>query len=132
LEIRLFFFVFIGAMADMKEKYIFLPRNIAELQRMNKYYNDVGLPGCCGSMDVVHVKWSSCLTGDHNCAKGKAGYPTLAFQYITDFNRRVVGIYGPHFGTRYDKEIVKVDTKVHCIQTGWFKNICWKYYTADG
>ncbi len=119
-------------MADMKEKYIFLPRNIAELQRMNKYYNDVGLPGCCGSMDVVHVKWSSCLTGDHNCAKGKAGYPTLAFQYITDFNRRVVGIYGPHFGTRYDKEIVKVDTKVHCIQTGWFKNICWKYYTADG
>lgn len=28
----------------------------------------------CGSRDV----------GNYNCAKGKAGYPTLAFQCITD------------------------------------------------
>jgi hypothetical protein len=114
-KIRLFFFVFIGAMVDMKEEYIFLHWNIAELQRRNKYYDDVGLSGCCGLMDVVHVKWSSCQTGDHNCAKGKADYPTLAFQCITNFNCRVVGIYGPQFGTPKDKEIVKVDPNVHRI-----------------
>jgi hypothetical protein len=130
-EIRIFF-VFIGAMVEMKEEYIFLPWNVTELQRINKYYNDVGLPGCCGLMDVVHVKWSSCPTEDHNRAKGKAGYPTLAFQCITDCNRRVIGIYGPNFGTRNDKEIVKVDPNVHCIQTGWFKDVWWKYYTAEG
>ena len=73
LEIRLLYFVFIGAMVEMKEESIFLLRNIAELRLMNKHYNDVGLPSCCGLLDVVHAKWSSCLTGDHICAKGKAG-----------------------------------------------------------
>ena len=55
-EIRLFFFDFLTVMVDMKDEYVFLPCNIAELRRMSKYYDDVGLPGCCGSMDVVHVK----------------------------------------------------------------------------
>ena len=78
-DIRLFFFDFLAAMVGMKDEYVFLPRNIVELRRMSKYYNDVGLPGCCGSMDIVHVKWLSCPTGDHNRAKGKVGYPTHAF-----------------------------------------------------
>ena len=107
-----------------------MPRNIAELCQTSKCYEEVGLPSCCGSMDVVHIKWSSCPTGDHNHAKGKAGYPTLAFQCITDFNRRVIGIYGPQFGTCNDKEIVKVDPNVHHICTGWFKDILWNYCTT--
>ena len=131
-EIRLFFFDFLAAMVDMKDEYVFLPRNVTELHRMSKYYDEVGLPGCCGSMDVVHVKWSSCPTGDHNRVKGKAGYPTLAFQCITDYNRRVIGIYGPQFGTRNDKEIVKVDPNVYHIRHGWYKDVSWKYYTYDG
>ena len=118
-EIRLFFSVFLDAMVEMKDEYIYLPRNIVELCRASKCYEEVGLLGCCGSMDVVHVKWSMCPTGDHNRAKGKAGYPTtLAFQCITYYNRRVIGIYGPQFGTRNDKEIVKVDPNVHRIRTG--------------
>ncbi len=90
---------------------------------MSKYYDEVGLPGCCGSMDVVHIKWSSCPTGDHNRVKGKAGYSTLAFQCITDYNRRVIGIYGSQFGTRNDKEIVKVDPNVYRIRHGWYKDV---------
>ncbi len=131
-EIRKFFFLFIGAMVKMKEEYICLPLNIIELRWINKYYDNVGLPGCCSSMDVMHVKWLSCPTGDHNCAKGKAGYPTLELQCITNFNRRVIGIHGPNFGSWNDKEIVKVNPNVHHIQTGWFKDVCWKYYTAEG
>jgi len=131
-EIRLFFFDFLAAMVGMKDEYVFLPRNIVELRWMSKYYDDVGLPGCCGSIDVVHIKWSSCPTGDHNRVKGKAGYPTLAFQCITDYNRRIIGIYGPQFGTCNDKEIVKVNPNVHCIRHGWYKDVSWKYYTYDG
>ena len=131
-EIRLFFSVFLDAMVEMKDEYVYLPRNVVELRRVSKCYEEVGLPGCCGSMDVVHVKWSMCPTGDHNRAKGKAGYPTLAFQCITDYNRRVIGIYGPQFGTRNDKEIVKVDPNVHRICTGWFKDVSWRYYTSEG
>ena len=72
-EIHLFFFDFLAAMVGMKDEYVFLPHNVTELRRMSKYYDEVGLPGCCGSMDVVHVKWLSCPTGDHNRMKGKAG-----------------------------------------------------------
>ncbi len=74
---------------DMKDL-----RNITELQCINKDYNTTGLPGCVGSMDMVHVKGSNCPTVNHNRAKGKEGYPTIGFQCITDFYRRVMAIYG--------------------------------------
>ena len=60
-----------------------MPRNITQLRRITNFYKEAGLPGCCGSMDVVHVKWSSCPTGDHNRAKGKGGaVPVLHFSVL--------------------------------------------------
>jgi len=59
-----------------------MPMNITELRRVEKYYEEAGLPGCCRSMDVVHVKWTPCPTGDHNCAKGKGGIPVLRFSAL--------------------------------------------------
>ena len=106
-EVRKFFYKFIEALVDMKDEYICLPWNLTKLKCVNKDYNAAGLPGCIGSMDVVHVKWSNCPTGDHNHAKGNEGYPTLGFQCITDFNRRVMVIYGPQFGSQNDKDIGK-------------------------
>ncbi len=95
-------------------------------------YESIGLPGACGSIDVVHIKWSECPAGDHNHAKGKEGYPTVAFQCITDYNGRFLGIFGPQFGTRNDQEIVKLDPNVIKIQSTWFSQISWSYYTETG
>ena len=131
-EVQLFFDTFLQAMHEMREEYISMPTNLTQLRRITKYYEEAGLPGCCGLMDVVHVKWSACPTGDHNRAKGKGGYPSLAFQCVTDFNCRIFAVYGPQFGTRNDKEIVKDDPNVHYVQTGWYKDVLWRYYTADG
>ncbi len=47
--------------------------------QLSLYYSDVGLPGCCGSMDVVHIKWGNCPSGDFNRAKGKETFPSLGF-----------------------------------------------------
>ena len=55
-EARKFFSDFLDAMVEMKDEYIYLPRNVVELRRTSKCYEEVGLLGCCGSMDVVHVK----------------------------------------------------------------------------
>jgi hypothetical protein len=114
-EVRKFFFVFLDAFMDMHNEYINLPQNIPEMLRVTRCYESVGLPGACGSMDVVHVKWLSCIAGDANRAKGKEGYPTLAFQCIPDFNRRILGVYGPQFGTKNNKDIVKTDPNVKKI-----------------
>jgi hypothetical protein len=49
----------------------------------------------------------------------KEGYPTLGFQCITDFNRRILAVYGPQFGVENDKQIVKTDTNVRFVRFGW-------------
>ena len=72
--------------------------------------------------DVVHIKWGCCPTGDINRAKGKEGYPTFAYQCITDFNRRIIGIYGPTFGSRNDKDIVKTNPNVKKVGQGFMSD----------
>jgi hypothetical protein len=100
---------------DMREEYIYMPRNMRELNKTSKWYSAVGLPGAIGSIDVVHVKWSNCSAGDHKRAKGKEGYPSLGFQCISDFNRRILGVYGPQFRSTNDKQIVKTDLNVRFV-----------------
>jgi hypothetical protein len=97
-----------------------------------KCYESIGLWGACGLMAVVHVKWSKCPAGNYNRAKGKEDYPTMAFQVITDYNCRILAVYGPQFGTRNDKKIVKLDPNVRKIRFGWFTKIWWQYYTETG
>jgi hypothetical protein len=95
-------------------------------------YNSIGLPRCCGSIDVVHVKWANCPAGDFNSAKGKESYPSLGFECITDFNRRIMSIYGPHFGSRNDMDIVKTDKSVEAIRKGpLFHDARWAYYDEN-
>ncbi len=118
-EIEKFFHRFLDMFMDMREEYIYMPKNMRELNKIVKWYSAVGLPGACGSIDVVHVKWSNCPAGDFNRAKGKEGYPSLGFQCILDFNRRILGVYGLQFGSTNDKQIVKTDTNVRFVRFGW-------------
>jgi hypothetical protein len=99
-------------MYDMRDEYIKLPANVTELNSVTCYYKFIGLPGCIGLNNVLHIKWNNCPTGDHNRAKGKEGYPSLRFQCITDYNNCILGIFGPMFGSQNDKEIVKLDPNV--------------------
>jgi hypothetical protein len=94
-EYRVFFEIFINAMMDMRDEFISMPKNATELLLIARNYENVGLPGCCGSMDVVHLRWSQCPAGDMNRAKGRREetFPSLAFECVTDFNRRIMGVY---------------------------------------
>ena len=132
-EVQKFFYVFLDAIVDMKDEYVYMPRNITELNRVSNCYGMAGLPGCMGSIDVVHVKWANCPAGDFNRAKGKETFPSLGFQCITDFNRRVLSIYGPHFGSRNDMDIVKTDEHVEKVKTKrLFRDAQWTYYNQNG
>jgi hypothetical protein len=98
-------------------------KNVSDLVPITKGYEESGLPGCCDSMDVVHMQWSQCPTSDLNRAKGKESLPTLAFECVTDFNRQILGVYGPHFGSRNDKEIVKSNPTVLEVTLGWLSQV---------
>ena len=90
-------------------------------------YEEIGLPGAMGSVDVVHVKWLNCPAGDYNQPKGKELYPSLAFECISDFNWCICHVHGPQFGTRNDKHIVKMDVGNASI-AGVYLNVTRKYY----
>jgi hypothetical protein len=109
LELLLYFGQFVNMYVQNRDEYIYLPRDKEELEVVMQKYADVGLPGAMGSVDVVHCKWSKCPAGDFNRAKGNEGYPTLAFQCISDYNRRITAVFGPQWGTQNYKHILKID-----------------------
>ena len=126
-----FFKKFVSYLFDRRHEYIYLPRNAEELKTVMRSYEEMGLPGAMGSVDVVHVKWSNCPAGDFNRAKGKESYPSLAFECISDFNRRICHVHGPQFGVRNDKHIVKMDVGVSNIETV-YSNVRWKFFDESG
>ena len=122
-----FFQKLVKYLFDKRGEYIYLPRNELELMSVMKRYEEMGIPGAMGSVDVVHVKWSNCPSGDFNRAKGKQSYPSLAFECISDFDRRICHVHGPQFGTRNDKHIVKMDKGVASINDK-YSHVPWKYF----
>jgi hypothetical protein len=127
-----FFNVFLDALNDMRDEFISMPTNATELRWIARSYEHVSIPGCCGSMDVVHVQGSQCPLDDFNRAKGKESYPSLAFECMTDYNWRIMGVYGPVFGLQNDKEIVKSDPAVNEVTSDWMSKTFWRYYSANG
>ena len=63
----------------------------------------MGLPGCIGSTDCVHVKWDRCPTKLTNLCKGKEGYPTLVFSCMVDYKRRILSVSPSNLGTNNNK-----------------------------
>jgi hypothetical protein len=56
-------------------------------------YKENFLPCCGGSVDVVHLKRTKCPAGDYNHCKGKEGYPSVAFEVITGYDRQIIGVF---------------------------------------
>jgi hypothetical protein len=127
-----FFLQFVERVASISGEYIFMPRTPKDLGPIMRQYEEAGLPGVAGSVDVVHVKWANCPAGDYNRSKGKESYPSLAFECITDYDRRILGVCGPQFGSNNDKHIVKIDKNIHFVNVGWLSQVKWKYYSKDG
>ena len=127
-----FFHHFLDKMYSVRAEFIHLPRTRAELDEIMQRYAEKYIPGAGGSIDVVHMKWSACPAGDSNRAKGKEGYPTVAFEVISDFDRRILAISSIQFGTRNDKHIVKIDKAVAEIRDGWYSTVNWNFKDSKG
>ncbi len=49
-----FFLLFVEKLWSIADEYIYLPREEDDLRRVMADYEEVGLPGAVGSMDVLH------------------------------------------------------------------------------
>ena len=54
---------FVGHVASISHEYVFMSRTPEELWQIMQLYEEEGLPGAVGSVDVVHVG----RAGDYNC-----------------------------------------------------------------
>ena len=66
-------------MSSLKAEYIFMPQDHAELNFVVGEYEALGLPGCIGSVDCVHIGWDNCPIQMKNMFAGKEGYPSIAY-----------------------------------------------------
>ncbi|KAL7502822.1 hypothetical protein ACHAXN_000722 [Cyclotella atomus] len=78
---------------------------MAELHPIMCDYKHKYLPGCAGSIDVVHCKWAHCPAGDRVKAKEKEQFPSVAFECVTNNRRKILGIAPVQFGSRNDQHI---------------------------
>jgi hypothetical protein len=76
-EVRKFYYLFFDAIVDMRDDQIYMPRNHVELTKVEACYNAVGLPGCSGSVNVVHVKWSIAQLETSIAPRGRRHFPPL-------------------------------------------------------
>ena len=83
-----------------------------KLTRMMAVYEKMGLPGCIGYTDCVHIKWDRCPVTLTNVCKGKEGYPSLVHSCTVNHHRRILGVTRSNYGTRNDKTIVRLDSYI--------------------
>jgi Plant transposon protein len=131
---RMFFVDWISKMASVKEKFIYMPHEKLELDVVMDEYKSLGLPGCIGSVDVVHIGWDKCPVQHTQMYKGKEGYPTVAYQAICTSRKFIQNVSVGHPGARNDKHIVKTDAAVMQLLDGssWFNSISWESMAIDG
>ena len=114
------------------ETYIHRPEG-EELASIMAVYKKMGLPGCTGSSDVVHVKWDRCPLWLANLCCGKEGFCTLAFSVTVDHCRKILATTCLFYGAKNDKSIVRFDTHITDIRENKvYKDVEYEMYDEDG
>ena len=63
------FLLVVDCMDSIFTEYIYFPKDENEFLKTMARYEELGLPGAIGSVDVVHVQRQSCPVGDFNHSK---------------------------------------------------------------
>ena len=113
--------------------HVIFPKTTEEIGVIEAAYASLGIPGACGSMDVVHISLGACPTTIKNVCVGKEGYPTLAYNVICDHQGRCITLIPGSYGSVNDQTIVKSDQAVQKIRTeDFYKNYTYEMKDRDG
>ena len=128
---RSFFNDWIEKMSSIKERFIFFPSDDESLKFVCDEYAQLGLPGCVGSVDCVHIGWSKCPTQHLHLYKGKEGYPSVAYEVVCTARKFIQSVSQGHPGARNDKHIARTDPAVTDLLygNGWLRSKYWEVTT---
>ncbi len=118
----------------IRERLIVLPRTVEELQIVSDLYRIVGLPGCAGSADCVHIFWDNCPANLQSRCKGKEKFPSVVFQVVASHTKKILSVSGVQYGTANDKTISRSDSALWRIRKEGdiLKESTFQYYKEDG
>lgn len=109
---RCFFLDWIAKMASIKLEYIHFPWDEHEYRFVVDAYAAVGLPGCVGSVDCVHIGWDKCPVQHLHLYKGKEHYPSVAYEVVCTSRKFIQSVSCGHPGARNDKHIARTDAAI--------------------
>ncbi len=95
--------------AKVAPVHIKMPDDSDSVRDIMALYERLGLPGCAGSIDCVHVVWDKCPAMDRSACKGKDKVTTLAFQVVGSHTKRIHSVSQWFHGTWNDKSIARYD-----------------------
>ena len=105
-----FWYKFVPWMMKNKyEEHVFAPKSVDELHDICQEYEYAGFPGCCGSVDGVHIPWYGFKAGARAEYVGKEKYPTLVFGVTVDHRYRIMHVTSAHAGATNDKFVIRAD-----------------------
>jgi hypothetical protein len=130
---RQFFLLWLRHMHAIKNEFIFMPRNAEELEIVSSDYHSLGLPGCCGSADGVHIGWDRCPAQLLHLYKGKESYPSIAYNVVVTNRRFIQSVSQGHPGARNDKHMSRLDDVLMLLQHGpsFLHSSEWNAFTLD-
>ena len=113
-------------------RFIKMPDNQEEVRHIMALYERLGLPGCAGSIDCVHLVWDRCPAKWSNLCKGKDKVTTIVFEVVASHTKKVMAVSSWYYGTWNDKSIARLDPVFKLFNrngNNFLGNIKWKVVT---
>lgn len=103
-----------------------------DLKDIMTAYDEVGMSGAMGSMDVTHLHWAVAPYSERPSFIGKEGYPTIAYECTVTHDMRCLACTRGFPGAHNDKTIVKFDGAVAAVRQGKYKDVEYTLKDKDG
>lgn len=92
-SIQVFFHLFCYHFSiDNYDNYITYPKTPEEISQTEGIYRLVGLPGCIGSTDCVHIGWNVAPASCSQEYKGASGKPTISYEFSVDHHKKIMAV----------------------------------------
>ncbi len=109
-------------MASVKAKFIYFPVDDKSYRFVVDKYASMGLPGCVGSLDSVHVGWDKCPSPYKNMYCGKEKYPSVVYEVVCTSRKFIQSVSCGHPGSWNDKNFARTDSAIVILlePNNWF------------
>jgi len=115
------------------KKWVKPPSTEDEINDVMALYTIIGLPGCVGSVDCVHIPWGMCPAGDKSWFdNGKEGGPTVVYEVVANRARRILAATPGHPGARNDKTTCRYDDFLTAMRRGLYQDVEFPLYDLQG